>query len=325
MLSYHNDAKLKELMVIEMKKHKEKDQFIKGVYKKNENEKEFKGCAVGCSIDSINKILHKNYNNNSHKVFEEAIGVPQWLAILQDIFFENLSSEENSEFAINFLEAIPVGVNLGPVKWKFCAFILKQNLDIVSNLSNISEELKENVIQSIQKVLNIHESSIKSGEWDIESAELAADSAGLAADSAWSAERSAAESAAESARSARLAARSAGLAAESARSARSARLAAESAGSAESARLAARSARSAGLAAESARLAGSAAGLAAESAGSAARLAAESAGSAARLAAESAAESARSAAWLAEWSAAYTRYASELIRLLKDEGNDVKG
>jgi hypothetical protein len=223
MLSYHNDAKLKELMVIEMKKHKEKDQFIKGVYKKNENEKEFKGCAVGCSIDSINKILHKNYNNNSHKVFEEAIGVPQWLAILQDIFFENLSSEENSEFAINFLEAIPVGVNLGPVKWKFCAFILKQNLDIVSNLSNISEELKENVIQSIQKVLNIHESSIKSGEWDIESAELAADSAGLAADSAWSAERSAAESAAESARSARLAARSAGLAAESARSARSAR------------------------------------------------------------------------------------------------------
>jgi hypothetical protein len=324
MLSYHNDAKLKELMVIEMKKHKEKDQFIKGVYKKNENEKEFKGCAVGCSIDSINKILHKNYNNNSHKVFEEAIGVPQWLAILQDIFFENLSSEENSEFAINFLEAIPVGVNLGPVKWKFCAFILKQNLDIVSNLSNISEELKENVIQSIQKVLNIHESSIKSGEWDIESAELAADSAGLAADSAWSAERSAAESAAESARSARLAARSAGLAAESARSARSARLAAESAGSAESARLAARSARSAGLAAESAR----SARLAAESAGSAesaARLAAESAGSAARLAAESAAESARSAAWLAEWSAAYTRYASELIRLLKDEGNDVKG
>jgi hypothetical protein len=322
MLSYHNDAKLKELMVIEMKKHKEKDQFIKGVYKKNENEKEFKGCAVGCSIDSINKILHKNYNNNSHKVFEEAIGVPQWLAILQDIFFENLSSEENSEFAINFLEAIPVGVNLGPVKWKFCAFILKQNLDIVSNLSNISEELKENVIQSIQKVLNIHESSIKSGEWDIESAELAADSAGLAADSAWSAERSAAESAAESARSARLAARSAGLAAESARSARSARLAAESAGSAESARLAARSARSAGLAAESAR----SARLAAESAGSAesARLAARSARSAG-LAAESAAESARSAAWLAEWSAAYTRYASELIRLLKDEGNDVKG
>jgi hypothetical protein len=259
MLSYHNDANLKGLVVAEMRKHQESDQFIKGAYERLNGK--FKGCAVGCTIDSLNIILCKSYKTDDHKVFEEAIGVPEWLARLQDLLFERLPIGGNSQFAVDFLEAIPVGINLDRVKWKFCSFILKEGIDRMLSQPNLSDELREQVVNSMRGVLSLHESAINTGEWNIEAAEsarLAAEAAAWSvARSAWSAARSAAWSAAWSAWSAESAARSA-------------------AESAESAAWSARSARSVARSAEAA--------------------------------AESAAES-----------AAYKRYAGELIRLLKEE------
>jgi hypothetical protein len=242
MLSYHNDAQLKKLVVCEMLKHQEQDQFIKGAYEKLNGK--FKGCAVGCTIDSINVILGKSYKTSDHEIFEEAIGVPEWLARLQDTLFENLPRGDDSQFAVDFLSSIPVGVNLEPVKWKFCAFILKEGIDRILSQPNLSEELREQVVSAMRGVLNLHESAINTNIWDQEmatSAESAARSAESAARSAESAARSAAESAESAARSAaESAARSAESAARSA--AWSARSARSAAWSAESAAWSARSA-----------------------------------------------------------------------------------
>ncbi len=212
MLSYHNDENLKSLVISEMKKHREKDQFIKGSYGEYEDGK-FKGCAVGCTIDSLNLVLDKSYNTSEHSAFESALGIPEWLARLQDTLFENLPDDESSQFAVDFLSSVPVGVNLEPVKWKFCVFILKEGIDRIVNQENLSDELRERVISAIRGVLNLHESAIISGQWDSEAAWSAARSAAESA--AWSAEsaawsaRSAAESAAWSARSAAWSAESA--------------------------------------------------------------------------------------------------------------------
>ncbi|HOA80721.1 MAG TPA: hypothetical protein PKK61_06635, partial [Defluviitaleaceae bacterium] len=73
MLSYHNDENLKKLIVCEMRKHQEQDQLVKDTYCLEEGGK-FKGCAVGCAIDSINIALGKRYRNSDHKVFEEELG-----------------------------------------------------------------------------------------------------------------------------------------------------------------------------------------------------------------------------------------------------------
>ncbi len=252
MLTYHNNKKIKSSIVAEMKKHQKNDQFIKGSYSKMNGK--FKGCAVGCAIDSFNIRLGKAYKNDSHKAFEEAIGVPEWLARLQDGVFENLPDGESSQFAVDLLDAIPVGVDLTPVKWKFSVYLLKENIDIVMALS-IEQELKEKVVSSIRQCLTVNEDAVKTGAWNeiaawsaARSAESAARSADSAAESAWSA----AESAWSAARSAESAARSAESAAESA--ARSAaRSAAESAAwSASSAASSAWSAWSAWSAAESA-------------------------------------------------------------------------
>jgi len=262
MLSYLNNTKLKRDFVKEIKWHQDQDKTIKGTYQEGTNG-DFKGCAVGCSIHSLNRLNGTKFETSKHKVYETALGIPEWLARLEDDIFEGLPTEEALKWPLRFSKAIPVGVDLEPVKWQFCAYLMKENIDRVLKL-DISDELKEQVVSAIRGVLSLHEEAIKTGRWDGPAAWSAAESAAESA--AWSA----AESARSAARSARPAAWSA---AESA--AWSARPAAWSAAEAatESARSSARS-----------------------SAWSAARSAAWSAWSA-----RSAARSARPAAWSAAY------------------------
>src|SRR5574338_1096580 len=213
MLSYHNNPELKQLIVDEMKLHQQRDQFIKGAYKKEEDG-QFKGCAVGCAIHSFNTKLGKDYLYEDHKAFEEAIGVPEWLAYLQDRFFEYLPNEESAQFAVDFLDAIPVGVDLNIVKHKFCAFLMKENIERVLNLPNLAEELRKQVIDAIQQILELHQQAINTGNWDENAAKSAREAAESAEESA--AESAAARAAESAARAAESAAWSAAYSAESA-------------------------------------------------------------------------------------------------------------
>ena len=205
MLSYHNDENLKKLIVCEMRKHKEQDQLVKDTYCREECGK-FKGCAVGCAIDSINIALGKRYRNSDHKVFEEELGIPEWLAHIQDLLFERLPIGDNSQFAVDFLESIPVGVNLESVKWKFCAFLMRENIERVLSFSDMSCAKREKSLSAIRAVLALHEKAIEIGDFYYNSDECAAARSAawsaaepLARSAAWSASESVARSAAESA------------------------------------------------------------------------------------------------------------------------------
>jgi hypothetical protein len=59
-----------------------------------------------------------------------------------------------------------------PVRWRFCAFILKGNIERVLKL-NIKNEVKEPVVKAIQQVLAVHEEAIRTGEWSESAAKLA--------------------------------------------------------------------------------------------------------------------------------------------------------
>ena len=212
MKSYLNDTKLKRDFVKEIKWHSDQDKFIKGTYQQGSNG-DFKGCAVGCSIHSLNRIKGKKFETDNHKIYETELGIPEWLARLEDTIFEGLPTKEAMEWPLKFSKAIPVGVDLEPVKWKFSAYLMKENIDRVLSL-NIIDELKEQVVSSIRGVLKLNEDAIKTGKWDGSAARSAAWSAGSAARSAaWSAAGSAAWSAESAAWSA---AGSAGSAARSA-------------------------------------------------------------------------------------------------------------
>ena len=189
--AYKGDAKLKTIFVEEVEKHRKLDSIVQGTY--GHQNGTWKGCAVACSLRSLAIIdgepLVEEYSN--HKDYESKLGIPEWLARLEDTIFEGLPIEEAKKWPTQFAKAIPVGANLDPIKWKFCAFILKENIDRVLRL-DIKDELKEQVVKTIHGVLALHESAIKTGKWDASAARSAASAARSAA-------RSAAESAARSA------------------------------------------------------------------------------------------------------------------------------
>jgi hypothetical protein len=187
MISFHNDIEVKNKYVNRVKLHAEADEIVQGTGWENG-----KGCAIGCTLESFD-----------HSAYPTELGLPEWLARLEDTLFEGMENKEAMKFPVKFLESISVGVDLEPVKWKFCSFICSENLSIVENL-DIDSDLKKQVLKAIEDVKSVHEEALKTGSWDDSAADSAADSAysaadsaaGSAADSAYSAAYSAARSAA---------------------------------------------------------------------------------------------------------------------------------
>ena len=180
LLSYHNDSVLKAAILREVVKHRKQDQIIQGTYGKQNGS--WKGCAVACSLRSLAIIkgeeLVEKYSQ--HQRYETDLGIPEWLARLEDTIFEGLSVKESKTWPEQFLKAIPVGKNLELVKWKFCSFILKENIDRVLKLK-ISDALKEKVVKATRQVLVVHEKAIRTGKWDEKAARSVAWSAESAA------------------------------------------------------------------------------------------------------------------------------------------------
>ena len=165
MIAFHGKQKVKNKYVARLMAHHKADEIIQG-----EGWNGSRGCAVGCTLD-----------NYKHKAYETELGIPEGLARLEDRIFEGLPKEKAPLFAIDFLTSINVGANLAPIKWKFCAFLLRENIERVL-LLRIDDKLKEEVVTAIKGVLELHETAAKTGKW----ADSAADSA------AWSAAESAA-------------------------------------------------------------------------------------------------------------------------------------
>ena len=227
LLAWHGDAKLQRETVKIMAGHRKADTLVKGLYWEDG-----KGCAVGCLI-----------HGSDHSLYEPRFGIPQALARLEDMIFENLPNGDAMKWPERFLKAARPGADLSLVQWQFLEFVVDEAL---------SRKEAASVREACQPALEVVRAKARGEEVSASAAESAARSAAWSAESAARSAAWSAESAAESA--ARSAAWSAESAAESA--ARSAAWsAAESAASAawSAARSAAWSAaRSAAWSAESA-------------------------------------------------------------------------
>ena len=261
--AFHGLKSLKIEIADCIEAHRQADEIVKG-----KTGQGGKGCAVWCAFDKYD-----------HKAYETKLGIPEWLALLEDHLFEGMPNEQAMTWPGRFIDAIPVGAkNWGDLYHDFMYYLMVDPLHGVIKNAGTEYGVKE----AVERVAQLHAAREKNSE-------------------KWDQARSAAESAAMSARSA---ARSAESAAESA-----AWSAARSAWSARSAESAARSAAESAWSAWSAM---SAAMSAAESAAWSAARSAESAWSA------WSAWSAMSAAESAARSAACRAHSEKLIELLKD-------
>ena len=184
MLSYHNDPAVKEKSQLRFAEHRAADSVIQGTGYENG-----RGCFVGCTL--------KRYD---HSQFPIELGWPEWLARLADSIFEGIPKAEAPQFGTDLLAAVPVGVDLEPVRWMLA--IARHRVQL--------ERLKDNTepyAEQVRDVLNgviAHAEAMLGKTYESESAESAARSAARsaaesAARSAESAARSAAQSAAQSA------------------------------------------------------------------------------------------------------------------------------
>jgi hypothetical protein len=250
--AYHGDESIKAKYIQRIQAHRAAEHLMQGIGWEDEGGM-VRGCAVGCTLETYD-----------HDRYPVELGMPVWLARLEDAIFEGLPASDAQVWPEAFLEAIHPGADLEPVRHQLA--LLRMDRLIALQASNVGKHgeaidvVIAQTIAAIQQVRRCHEAEIGGNVCDLP--------ARSAAESAWSAARSSAESAARSA--AESAESAAWSAAESAQSA--ARSAAESAWSA-----------------------------ARSSAESAARSAAESAWSAARSAAESAESAAWSARSAQSW------------------------
>ena len=120
LISYHNDPIVKAKYVARFAAHRAADEVIQGTGFDDETQH---GCFVGCTLNDYN-----------HKAFETELGWPEWLARLADAIFEGLDAKGAAQFGSDLLEAVPVGVDLDPVRWQLA----------IGRHSRQIEELKNN-------------------------------------------------------------------------------------------------------------------------------------------------------------------------------------
>jgi hypothetical protein len=189
MKSFKNELRLKELHVEQAKKHYEQDMLIAGTYGETDAEV-FRGCSVGCFAYEI---LGQT-DDNPHKIVADDRGLPEWLIHLQDRIFEGLPLEDRKKWHVQLAEAIPVGIDLEPVRHKLA--IMRMDKLIALQQRNIGAS---NIVQQTIDVLNIvrqcHEAELSKDSCDWAAAVVAADwsswsawSASASSASAWSAD-----------------------------------------------------------------------------------------------------------------------------------------
>ena len=133
MKAYHNDSKIKTKYVNRVKAHAKADQLVKGQYWKDG-----KGCAVGCTVHS-----------GDHKSYETELGIPQWMAKLEDRIFEGLPNKRAMTWPIEFLQAIKPGMDLQKCFIPMLIFIVESAKE--SARSDRSKDACEGVLIELRK------------------------------------------------------------------------------------------------------------------------------------------------------------------------------
>jgi hypothetical protein len=171
LLSYHNDPKIKQKYIHRLSEHRRLEHLTQGVGWETENGTT-KGCAVGCVLE-----------NYDHSLYPIELGLPEWLARLEDHLFEKLPKGEAEQFAVDFLAAIPVGKDIEPVRHRLA--IIRQEAALV-RLKDNTEPYAAECRNAINLVISYHNGCLQgaSSEWAARSAAWAAESAEWAA---WSA------------------------------------------------------------------------------------------------------------------------------------------
>jgi len=197
-IAYHNDPQLKAQFVRLLKWHQEQDKIVQGSYQDDDTagqvynvngwhfESFGRGCAIGCSIESLRIITKRSdLDYDSHTAYEELIGVPRLLARLEDGIFEGLPIEQARQWPARFAEAIPVGADLSRIWPQFAAWLLADPQDGIIKFART--DAQRTAIQHVADLYQQQLDGITVAVSDWRSARAAAAAAAYAAYAAYAA------------------------------------------------------------------------------------------------------------------------------------------
>ena len=169
MQAFHNDPSVKEKYLSRVAAHAAADRLIQGTGWNGS-----KGCAVGCTLEAYD-----------HSRYPIELGLPEWLARLEDSIFEGLPAEDAMTWPQRFLEAIPVGADVEPVRHKLAVLRLDRLISLQTSLLGKGvDDAVNGVLAAMYQVRRCHEAEANHEVCEItfDAAESAARSA---AESAW--------------------------------------------------------------------------------------------------------------------------------------------
>ena len=121
MKSFHNDINVKRKYVARTEAHRKADEIIRGTGWDGK-----RGCAVGCTLECYN-----------HAQYPIELGIPEWLAHVEDTLFGGISADRAMFWPSEFLLAVPVGVTERQfevnVKAPFLVLVLESALETFDN------------------------------------------------------------------------------------------------------------------------------------------------------------------------------------------------
>lgn len=128
MKAFLDSKEVQEKYLNRIRKHAKADEFAKGIYWENG-----KGCAVGCTVHS-----------SDHSDYETELGIPKWVAKLEDRIFEGLPNARAKLWPVEFLESVNIGSDLNKIKIPMLIFIVESARETTKN---------ERSLRAIDKVL----------------------------------------------------------------------------------------------------------------------------------------------------------------------------
>ena len=138
--AYHGSDDVKQVFIGRMKAHMQADELIRGT-----GFRHGRGCAVGCTL-----------NKYDHSAYPRALGMPQWVAYLNDALHENTSKKVWPTLQLRFLDAAEPGANLNNIYHPIYAFSLGLAIESIEKM-NFHNASKKQIIDSIAAIKRLHD------------------------------------------------------------------------------------------------------------------------------------------------------------------------
>lgn len=116
--AWFGEADLKRAIVARVAWHREQDLLVQGTYQEPWRDgTKFKGCLVGCALPLVserwvNDRCHDGNTSQWHVVLERFLNIPVEIGLLLDDVFEESFEADAPHYAVELLNAIPVGADL---------------------------------------------------------------------------------------------------------------------------------------------------------------------------------------------------------------------